>query len=474
MANETIPNLPPAIALTGSELIEVVQGGVNKRTTVLAVGTGGLTLPLPIAQGGTGETTAPEAIEALLPAYAGNANKVLAVNATADGIEWDTISGAGDVVGPASATDNAVARFDLTTGKLIQNSLVTIGDSGNISAPADATISTLTVGRGGQNGTLDTAVGFEALSASGGATNLANTAIGYHAGRLLFNPRNVAIGAGACAGNGESVDNVMIGYQAYLTGNGRECVVIGQGAMSATTSGLAQGNANTVVGRGAFSQYATGAGNTFVGHQSATQTRNSQSNCFFGADAGTNHITGDYNVFVGVNSGHSGSYTGNICLGYNSGIGLTGNGNVCIGQVTGAAGVNSHMFFGTGGAEYFRVTDGKVAEFQGAVKTPALTTPVSAALTIASGVITVTGGFHTVDTEGGAGTDDLDTINGGVDGRILVLMAANGSRDVVVKNSTGNIKLNSDFTMDTQYDTLTLMYVNSLSLWVEISRSNNV
>ena len=36
----------------------------------------------------------------------------------------------GDVFGPASATDNAVARFDTTTGKLIQNSVVTISDTG--------------------------------------------------------------------------------------------------------------------------------------------------------------------------------------------------------------------------------------------------------------------------------------------------------------------------------------------------------
>jgi hypothetical protein len=36
----------------------------------------------------------------------------------------------GYVVGPASATDNAVARFNGTTGKLIQNSVVTIGDTG--------------------------------------------------------------------------------------------------------------------------------------------------------------------------------------------------------------------------------------------------------------------------------------------------------------------------------------------------------
>jgi len=38
----------------------------------------------------------------------------------------------GDVVGPASATDNAIARYDTTTGKLIQNSVVTISDAGQI------------------------------------------------------------------------------------------------------------------------------------------------------------------------------------------------------------------------------------------------------------------------------------------------------------------------------------------------------
>lgn len=36
------------------------------------------------------------------------------------------------VVGPTTATDNAVARFNLTTGKLIQDSTVVIDDSGNI------------------------------------------------------------------------------------------------------------------------------------------------------------------------------------------------------------------------------------------------------------------------------------------------------------------------------------------------------
>lgn len=48
--------------------------------------------------------------------------------------EWAYVSassGSGDVVGPSSSTNNAIARFDLATGKLIKNSVVTIDDSGN-------------------------------------------------------------------------------------------------------------------------------------------------------------------------------------------------------------------------------------------------------------------------------------------------------------------------------------------------------
>ena len=37
----------------------------------------------------------------------------------------------GDVVGPASSTDNAIARFDGTTGKLVQNSTATVSDTGD-------------------------------------------------------------------------------------------------------------------------------------------------------------------------------------------------------------------------------------------------------------------------------------------------------------------------------------------------------
>lgn len=67
---------------------------------------------------------------ASLPDQTGNAGKFL----TTDGstASWGTPAGSGDVVGPSSATDNAIARFDTTTGKLIQNSAVTISDTGDM------------------------------------------------------------------------------------------------------------------------------------------------------------------------------------------------------------------------------------------------------------------------------------------------------------------------------------------------------
>ena len=56
------------------------------------------------------------------------------LSSTVTGTNWITPN-TGDVVGPASSTDNAIARFNLTTGKLLQNSGVLIDDSNNLESP---------------------------------------------------------------------------------------------------------------------------------------------------------------------------------------------------------------------------------------------------------------------------------------------------------------------------------------------------
>jgi len=96
-------------------------------------------------------------------------------------------------------------------------------------------------------------------------------------------------------------------------------------------------------------------------------------------------------------------------------------------------------------------------------------------LTISSGAITASSSYHPVDTESDAATDDLDTINGGIDGMRLILRAASSSRTVVLKDGTGNLYLSSDISLDSAQDTIELMYDTSIGGggWLEVGNANN-
>jgi hypothetical protein len=94
-------------------------------------------------------------------------------------------AGSGDVVGPASATANAAARYNSTTGKLLKNSPVIIDDSGNISGAgtlaASGTVTAPTFA-GSATGLLET----------GGPTPLAMDVINDE--RALFRSGSVIFG----------------------------------------------------------------------------------------------------------------------------------------------------------------------------------------------------------------------------------------------------------------------------------------
>jgi len=85
-------------------------------------------------------------------------------------------------------------------------------------------------------------------------------------------------------------------------------------------------------------------------------------------------------------------------------------------------------------------------------------------LTIASGVITVTGNYHKIDTEGSASSDDVDTITAGaniVAGHVLHLRVESDARTVVLKNGTSgadNLDIGADVTLDEAYKTYSLVY----------------
>lgn len=94
-------------------------------------------------------------------------------------------------------------------------------------------------------------------------------------------------------------------------------------------------------------------------------------------------------------------------------------------------------------------------------------------LTIAGGVITVTKGYHKVDTQANAAQDDLDTINGGVDGQILIIRPEHTDRTVNVTEA-GNIRLDGvNRLMNNSWKTLTLIYDSGLSKWLEFAYGDN-
>jgi len=122
-----------------------------------------------------------------LPSADGTSGQVLSTNGTGT-LSWTSAGGGGtgDVVGPASATDNAIARFDLTTGKLIQNSVVIVDDAGTITGVdslAAVTVSATSANVGAAAITTLTATGASVASANvgtavittGTVTNLTST-----------------------------------------------------------------------------------------------------------------------------------------------------------------------------------------------------------------------------------------------------------------------------------------------------------
>lgn len=84
-----------------------------------------------------------------------------------------------------------------------------------------------------------------------------------------------------------------------------------------------------------------------------------------------------------------------------------------------------------------------------------------------AGVTTVNRNWHKLS----GGTRDLLTINGGVAGQRLLLNAATNSDQITLKDGTGNLRLNSDFTTTNSQNYIELIFDGTN--WCELSRSQN-
>ena len=128
-----------SVAATVPSLLSISGSPITTSGTLAITYSG---TALPVANGGTGETSYTNG-QLLIGNTTGNtltkatltAGTGITITNGTGSITIAASGGTGDVTGPSSSTDNAITRFDSTTGKIVQNSLVTVADDGAITAP---------------------------------------------------------------------------------------------------------------------------------------------------------------------------------------------------------------------------------------------------------------------------------------------------------------------------------------------------
>lgn len=253
-------------------------------------------------------------------------------------------------VGAGTATDNAVARFDGTTGEILQNSAATIDDTGaatfvgsvNVSGTS-ASAADLKLYEDTDNGT--NYVAFKApaavtsnltltLPAADGSANQAIVTDG--SGTLSFatistsaatptargtlygsdtsgSPYTTAVGynAGAVA---TGVNNSFFGFEAgKVTTTGANNVAVGYGALDANTTG----QNNVAVGYDALGGTTVSNNSVAVGYQALTGSNTNGSNIAVGSSALKATTSGTQNVALG-----GAALEVNTTGSYNSALGL--------------------------------------------------------------------------------------------------------------------------------------------------------
>jgi hypothetical protein len=220
-------------------------------------------------------------------------------------------AGAGDVNGPASSTDNAITRFDGVSGKIIQNSIATLDDSGNLTALTSSATGTgsnkMPVGTTAQRPGSPSSGMYRMNSTTGEPEwydSISSTWVKFRELPTLNTEYIIVAGGGGAAsgwggigGGGAGAGGRLFNTASFVPGSGGRSVVIGAGGAGATS-------------------VSSGAN----GNQGSASSFNSQSTV--GGGFATSWITGN----AGGSSGSGGSGGGGTWTTITPGSGTSGQG----------------------------------------------------------------------------------------------------------------------------------------------------
>jgi len=265
-------------------------------------------------------------------------------------------------VGNAATTPIQIAGAGTTGNAAGSNTQVQYNSSGSFAGDADftfngttvtmandASISGLTVGKGGGAQSQNTAFGSSALITN--LTGNGNTANGFQS--LYYNTANnntaygwqsnfnntsgtanVSVGYAALNQNTTGGNNTAVGYQAGYANTAFDNTFVGYQSGTTNTTGTN----NAAIGLFSLLSNTTGSQNTGLGRNALRNNTTASNNTAVGYDAGFTNTTGTFNTFIGQAAGYNSNGSGNsanTCIGSYAGYNLsTGTGNTFIGSGT--------------------------------------------------------------------------------------------------------------------------------------------
>ena len=276
-------------------------------------------------------------------------------------------------ISASTTTTTAYVVTADTTGALVlqtgatPTTALTLSSAQKMTLPNDASISGLTVGKGGGALTTNTALGAGSLALN--SSGAYNTAVGAQAGSSLSSgatstfvgqgagqssttssdntalgaaalnsnttgASNTAIGRQALQLNTTASNNTAVGYQAGYNYNGSYNTAQGFQAMYGSgTVANNTGSNNTGIGNSALFSLSTGSDNQAFGTTALYLNTTGSSNTAVGRDALRSNTTASNNTAVGYQAGYTNATnTDNTLLGYRAGYTLNSGGNLAVGS----------------------------------------------------------------------------------------------------------------------------------------------